>query len=395
MKEIVIIEACRTPIGAFGGSLKDVSPADLGANLVKALLERSGVSKDQVDEVIMGNVLSAGLGQNVTRQIAVKAGLPEAVPAMTVNKVCGSGLRAVSLAAQIIKAGDANCIICGGVENMSQAPYLLPQARWGQRMGDGQLVDSMIKDALQDAFQGYHMGITAENVAEKWNISREDQDAFALESQARTAKALAAGAFVDEIVPVAIPQKKGDPVIFDKDEYPRETSADKLAKLRPAFKGDGTVTAGNASGINDGAAVLMVADREWAEKNGLSWLASIKGYGSVGVDPAIMGYGPVPASNKALAAASWTAQDLDLVEANEAFASQSLAVARDLKLDPAKVNVNGGAIALGHPVGASGARILVTLLYAMKKRNARKGLATLCIGGGMGTALCVEMGEGK
>ncbi|MBN2657216.1 MAG: acetyl-CoA C-acetyltransferase [Spirochaetales bacterium] len=391
MNEIVILGALRTPIGSFGGTLKDVSAVEMGAQLIKALLEKTGVGKDKVDEVIMGNVLSAGLGQNVARQMAVKAGLPIEVPAMTINKVCGSGLRTVSLAAQIIKAGDARCIICGGAENMSQAPFVLPSARWGQKMGNGQMVDSMINDALWDSFNDYHMGITAENIAEQWGITREEQDSFAFESQSKAVKAIEAGAFKDEIMPVSIPQRKGDPLIFDTDEYPRLSPVDKLAKLKPAFKKDGTVTAGNASGINDGAAVLIIASRKWAEENKIPVLATIKGYGSAGLDPSIMGYGPVPSSKKALEAAEWTVDDLDLIEANEAFAAQSLAVVRDLKLDPAKVNVNGGAIALGHPVGCSGARILTTLIYAMKQKNARKGLATLCIGGGMGTALCIEM----
>ncbi len=393
MNEVVILGALRTPIGSFGGSLKDVSAADMGAQLIKGLLEKTGVNADQIDEVIVGNVLSAGLGQNVARQMAIKSGLADTVPAMTLNKVCGSGLRTVSLASQIIKAGDAKCIVCGGAENMSQAPYLMPQARWGARMGNAAMVDSLINDALWDSFNDYHMGITAENIAEQWGISREEQDAFAYQSQSRAAKAISEGAFKDEIMPVSIPQRKGDPVIFDTDEYPRLTSPEKLAALRPAFKKDGTVTAGNASGINDGGAMLIIADKEWAQENGLEAIATIKGYGSAGVDPAIMGYGPVPSSKKALESASWEVSDLDLIEANEAFAAQSLAVVRDLKLDPSIVNVSGGAIALGHPVGCSGARILTTLIYGMKHRKAKKGLATLCIGGGMGTALCIEMEE--
>lgn len=391
MNDIVICAALRTPVGSFGGALKDVAAVDLGAGVISSLLKKTGLDGSQVDEVIMGNVLTAGLGQNPARQMAINSGIPDSVPAMTINKVCGSGLRAVSLAASIIKAGDAECIVCGGSENMSQAPYLMPKARWGQRMGNTPMVDSLINDALWDSFNDYHMGITAENVAEKWGITREAQDAFALESQVRAAKAQETGAFVEEIDPVSIPQRKGDPIVFDKDEYPRLTSGEKLASLRPAFKKDGTVTAGNASGINDGAAALIVTSRAKAESLGLPILAVITGYGSVGVDPAIMGYGPAPAAKKAMKMAGWEMSELDLIEANEAFASQSLAVVGDLGLDPAKVNINGGAIALGHPVGCSGARILTTLLHAMKKQKASKGLATLCIGGGMGTAVCVEL----
>jgi acetyl-CoA C-acetyltransferase len=393
MNDIVIAAALRTPVGSFGGALKDVSAVELGAGVIRSVLKKTGLKGSDVDEVIMGNVLTAGQGQNPARQMAIHGGIPETVPSMTINKVCGSGLRAVSLAAQIIKTGDAECIICGGAENMSQSPYLLPKARWGQRMGNSPMIDSLINDALWDSFNDYHMGITAENVAEKWEVSREDQDAFALESQNRAAKAQASGAFVDEIDPVLIPQRKGEPVVFENDEYPRQTSLEKLAALKPAFKKDGTVTAGNSSGINDGAAVLIVTSRKKAEALGLPVLAVIKGYGSVGVDPAIMGFAPAPAARKALKMAGWEIDQLDLIEANEAFASQSLAVVRDLGLDPAKVNVNGGAIALGHPVGCSGARILTTLIYAMKKQKAVKGLATLCIGGGMGTAVCIELEE--
>ncbi len=393
MSDIVITGALRTAIGSFGGSLKDVSAVELGTLLVKEILQKTGIAPEQVDEVILGNVLSAGQGQNVARQVAIKAGLPDTTPAMTLNKVCGSGLRSVSLAAQIIKAGDAECIVCGGTENMSQAPFLAPGTRWGQKMGNTSLIDSMINDALWDSFNDYHMGITAENIAEKWELSREAQDAFALESQIKAARAIEEGAFRDEIVPVSIPRRKGEALVFDTDEHPRMTSPEKLAGLRAAFKKGGSVTAGNASGINDGAAVIVVSTREWAEANKVPVLATIKGYASMGVDPAIMGYGPAPASNKALAMAGWSVEDLDLVEANEAFAAQSLAVVGDLELDSTKVNVNGGAIALGHPVGCSGARILTTLIHAMKKRNSRKGLATLCIGGGMGTSLCIEMEE--
>jgi acetyl-CoA C-acetyltransferase len=390
MSEIVITAALRTPIGSFGGAFKDTGAVDLGALTIKSLLQKTGLDSSKVEEVIMGNVLGAGLGQNAARQMAMAAGIPREVPSMTLNKVCGSGLRAVSLAAQIIRAGDASCIVAGGSENMSQTPYLLPAARWGARMGDTAAVDYMVHDGLYDIFNDYHMGITAENVAEKWNISREDQDAFAFQSQEKALKAIAEGQFRDEIVPVPIPQRKGDPIIVNDDEYPRKTSPEELAALKPAFKKDGSVTAGNASGINDGAAALLLMSREAAEKEGLPILAFIRGYGSAGVDPAVMGYGPVPAAAKALAMAGWEASDLDIIELNEAFASQSLAVLRDLNLDQAKVNVNGGAIALGHPIGCSGARILTTLIHAMRARGDKKGLAALCIGGGMGIAVCIE-----
>ncbi|QAA31432.1 acetyl-CoA C-acetyltransferase [Clostridium manihotivorum] len=391
MKEVVIASAVRTAVGSFGGALKDVSAVDLGATVIREALNRAGVDGALVDEVIMGNVIQAGLGQNVARQAVVKSGLPVEVSAMTINKVCGSGLRAVSLAAQLIKAGDADVVIAGGMESMSQAPYVLNGARWGQRMGDGKMVDTMINDALTDAFNHYHMGITAENIAEQWNLSREEQDAFAAASQQKAERAIKEGRFKDEIVPVVIPQRKGEPKVFDTDEFPRfGTTVDTLAKLRPAFKKDGTVTAGNASGINDGAAAFVVMSAEKAAELGIKPLAKIVSYGSKGLDPTIMGYGPFHATKKALEVANLTVEDLDLIEANEAFASQSLAVAKDLKFDMDKVNVNGGAIALGHPVGASGARILVSLLHEMEKRDAKRGLATLCIGGGMGTALVVE-----
>lgn len=391
MREVVIASAVRTPIGAFGGSLKDVSAADLGALVIKEALNRAGVKGELVEEVIMGNVIQAGLGQNIARQATIKAGLPVEVPAMTVNKVCGSGLRTVSLAAQIIKAGDADIIVAGGTENMSQAPYLLKTARWGQRMGDGKMVDSMINDALWDAFNNYHMGVTAENIATEWNLTREEQDEFALNSQLKAEAAIKAGKFKEEIVPVLIPQRKGEPKVFDTDEFPRLGSTiEGLAKLKAAFVKDGTVTAGNASGINDGAAAFVVMSAEKAEELGITPLAKIVSYGQKGLDPSIMGYGPFHATKKALEVANLKIEDLDLIEANEAFAAQSLAVAKDLKFDMSKVNVNGGAIALGHPVGASGARILVTLIHEMQKRDAKKGLATLCIGGGMGTALIVE-----
>ena len=391
MREVVIASAARTALGSFGGSLKDVPAAELGAIVIKEAVKRAGIDPEQVEEVVMGNVIQAGLGQNVARQATLKAGLPNEVPAMTINKVCGSGLRTVALAAQMIKAGDADIVVAGGMENMSAAPYVLDKARWGQRMGDGKLVDTMIKDALWDAFNNYHMGVTAENIAEQWGLTREMQDEFAAASQVKAEAAIKAGKFKDEIVPVVIPQRKGDPIVFDTDEFPRfGTTAEKLAKLKPAFVKDGTVTAGNASGINDGAAAFVVMSAEKAAELGVKPLAKIVSYGSKGLDPAIMGYGPFHATKKALEAANLTVEDMDLIEANEAFAAQSLAVAKDLNFDMSKVNVNGGAIALGHPVGASGARILTTLLYEMEKRDAKRGLATLCIGGGMGTALIVE-----
>lgn len=391
MREVVIASAVRTAIGSFGGGLKDVSAADLGAIVIKEAVAKAGIKGELVEEVVMGNVIQAGLGQNVARQAAVKAGLPVEVPAMTINKVCGSGLRTVALAAQMIKAGDADIVVAGGMENMSQAPYLLKTSRWGQRMGDGKMVDSMINDALWDAFNNYHMGVTAENIAKEWNLTREEQDQFALNSQLKAEAAIKEGRFKDEIVPVVIPQRKGDPKIFDTDEYPRfGATIEGMAKLKPAFVKDGTVTAANASGINDGAAAFVVMSAEKAEELGITPLAKIVSYGQRGLEPSIMGYGPFHATKKALEVANLKIEDLDLIEANEAFAAQSLAVAKDLNFDMSKVNVNGGAIALGHPVGASGARILVTLLHEMQKRDAKKGLATLCIGGGMGTALIVE-----
>ena len=392
MKEIVILSAKRTAIGSFGGTLKGTSAAKLGEVAVRGALEAAGVSASEVDEVVYGCVLQAGLGQNVARQVALQAGVPQEAPAMTINQVCGSGLRSVMLASQIIGAGDADVVVVGGTENMSQAPYLLPANRWGARMGHGEVTDVMIKDGLWDVFNDYHMGITAENVVAKYGLSREAQDVFAATSQARASAAIEAGAFEAEIVPVSVPQRKKDPIVFATDEYPRATTAEKLAKLRPAFKRDGgTVTAGNASGINDGAAALVLASAEKAAALGVAPLAVIRGYATAGVDPAVMGIGPVPASRKALAKAGWSVGDLDLIEANEAFAAQALAVARDLELDPEKTNVNGGAIALGHPIGASGARILVTLLHALKARELSKGLATLCIGGGMGASVLVEL----
>ncbi|KEI18159.1 acetyl-CoA C-acetyltransferase [Clostridium haemolyticum] len=390
MKNIVITSAVRTPVGSYGGALKDVSAVDLGTIAVKEALKRANVKPEQVDEVILGHVLQAAQGQNTTRQVLINSGIPKEVPGFTINKVCGSGLRAVSLAAQIIKAGDADIIVAGGMENMSATPYSVPGARWGQRMGDGKFVDTMIKDGLWDAFNQYHMGITAENIAEQWGITREEQDAFGLRSQNLAENAVKSGRFKDEIVPVVVKTKKGEKVV-DTDEFPRfGTTAEGLAKLRPAFKKDGTVTAGNASGINDGAAALVVMSEDKAKELGIKPLAKILSYGSKGVDPSIMGYGPVGATKRALEAAGLKIEDLDLIEANEAFAAQSIAVARDLGFNMDIVNVNGGAIALGHPIGCSGARILISLLYEMEKRDAKKGLATLCIGGGMGTAMIVE-----
>lgn len=391
MKEIVIASACRTAIGSYGGTLKGVPAADLGAAVVKEAVQRAGIKPEQVDEVIFGDVLQAGLGQNVARQVSIKAGLPIECTAMTINIVCGSGLKAVALAANQIIAGESEIVVCGGTENMSAAPYAVPTARWGARMNNVQMIDITVNDGLWDAFNNYHMGITAENVAEQYGLTREMQDEFAVRSQNRAEAAIKAGKFKDEIVPLTIPQRKGDPIVFDTDEFPKFGSCmEKVAKLRPAFKKDGTVTAANASGINDGAAALVVMSKEKADELGIKPLATIVSYATAGVDPKIMGVGPVPATKKALAKAGLEIKDMDLVEANEAFAAQSLAVARDLGLDMEKTNVNGGAIALGHPVGASGARILVTLLYEMAKRDSKYGLATLCIGGGQGQALIVK-----
>jgi len=387
----VILSAVRTAIGSFGGTLKDIPAVELGAIVIREALYRAGVEPGEVDEVILGNVLQAGQGQNPARQAAIKAGLPVEVPAMTINMVCGSGLQAINLAARLIEAGDAEIIVAGGIENMSRAPYALPGARWGARMGDDQVVDIMIRDGLWDAFYNCHMGITAENLAERYHITREEQDSFALESQRRAEKAIKEGRFRDEIVAVQVPQRKGEPVVFVQDEFPRfGTTAEALARLKPAFKRDGTVTAGNASGINDGAAAVVLAAAWKAETLGVKPMASIRSWSVAGVDPGIMGIGPVEATRKALKRAGLTIADLDLVEANEAFAAQSLAVARELELDLTRTNVNGGAIALGHPIGASGARILVTLIYEMQKRRSRYGLATLCVGGGMGVATIVE-----
>ncbi|HEP1417311.1 acetyl-CoA C-acetyltransferase [Streptococcus pyogenes] len=392
MKNIVIVEALRTPIGAFGGSFKSVSAVELGTTVLKKILDKTQVKPEMVDEVILGNILHAGLGQNVARQVAVHSGIPEDKTAFTLDMVCGSGLKAIQLAAQSIMLGDADIVIAGGVENMSQAAYVSTQHRFGQRLGNSQLIDTLVHDGLTDAFNNYHMGITAENVAQKYGISREEQDQFALESQEKAAKALENHRFADEIVPVSVPQRRKDPLIFTTDEYPKvDTSLEKLQQLRPAFlPKEGTVTAGNASGINDGAALLMLMTEEKALELGLTPLVTIESYASAGVAPELMGTGPIPATQKALKKAGLTISDLDLVESNEAFAAQSLAVLKDLKLNPEIVNVNGGAIALGHPIGASGARILVTLIHEMKKRQVTRGLATLCIGGGQGTAVIVK-----
>jgi acetyl-CoA C-acetyltransferase len=389
--DVVIVSAVRTAIGSFNGSLKNVSAPELGAVVLKGVLEKAGVPAHQVDEVIMGNVLQAGLGQNPARQAAILAGLPQEIPAMTINKVCGSGLKAVHLAVQAIVAGDAEVVLAGGMENMSQAPYLLKGAREGFKMGDQKIVDSMISDGLWCAFNDYHMGITAENLCEKYEITREEQDEFAAWSQEKAVQAVKSGKFKDEIVPVEIPQRKGEKVIFDTDEYPREgTTVEKLRGLKPAFKKDGTVTAGNASGINDGAAAVLVMSKKKADELGLVPLVSIKANASAGVDPSIMGIGPVSAVKKAMEKAKLQWEEIGLIEANEAFAAQAIAVDRELKFNKDILNVNGGAIALGHPIGASGARILVTLIHEMKRRNTQYGLATLCIGGGQGVATIVE-----
>lgn len=391
MREVVIVSAVRTPIGNFGGSLKDVKATDLGALVVSEAIKRAQIKPEDVDEVILGNVLQVGLGQNPARQSAIKAGLSHTIPAMTINKVCGSGLKAVNLAAQAILVGDADVIIAGGMENMSQAPYILPKARWGYRMGHGELKDVMIDDGLWCAFDDTHMGITAENIAEQYGITREEQDHFAAISQQRAEKALAEDRFQAEIVPVEVPQRKKEPLIFAQDEFPRAgVTKEALGKLRAAFKREGTVTAGNASGINDGAAALVIMSKEKADQLGVKPLVTIKAYASAGVEPRIMGTGPIPATEKALKKAGLTINDLDLVEANEAFAVQSLSVLQELGLDPERVNVNGGAIALGHPIGASGARILVTLIHEMLKRDNKTGLATLCIGGGQGIATIIQ-----
>ena len=391
MKEVVIVSAARTAIGSFGGSLAGVSAVDLGITAAKSAIERAGIDASLIDEAVIGNVLGAGLGQNIARQVILGAGLPNTTPAFSINKVCGSGLRTVELAAQIIKAGDADIILAGGTESMSNAPYLVKGARFGVKMGNQTLIDEMITDGLWDAYNNYHMGVTAENIAEQKGITREDQDVFSVESQRRAQVAIETGRLKDEIVPVLIPQRKGDPKVFDTDEYPKfNTTIENLAKLKPAFKKDGTVTAGNASGINDGAAMFIIASKEKALELKLPIMATIKGYASGGVDPSVMGLGVIPASQKAMKKAGITADDLELIEANEAFAAQALAVCNELGFKREITNVNGGAIALGHPIGASGARILTTLLFEMQKRDVKCGLATLCIGGGMGTAIVVE-----
>ncbi|MDR1983934.1 MAG: acetyl-CoA C-acetyltransferase [Prevotellaceae bacterium] len=391
MKEIVIAGAVRTPIGKFGGTLASVSVQELGSIVIKEAIRRAGITVENVDEVIMGNVLQAGLGQGSARQAAVKAGIPYEVPAMTINNICGSGLKAVNIAASLIISGDAEIVVAGGMENMSATPFLLNNARWGYRMGKGELVDSMVYDSLTDVFEGYHMGVTAENVAEKFNISREEQDEFAAWSQQKAEKALSENRFKEEIIPVEIKEKKGTK-IFDTDEFPRSgVTAESISKLSPAFKTNGTVTAANASGINDGAAALVIMSAEKAAQLGVKPMAKIVSYASAGVDPKIMGIGPVYSTQKALKKAGLTIGDLNLIEANEAFAAQAVAVGKQLNLPNEILNVNGGAIALGHPVGASGARILVTLLHEMQKRNAKYGLATLCVGGGMGVSTIVEI----
>ena len=391
MREVVIASAVRTPIGSFGGTLKNITARQLGAICIKEAINRADIDPATIDEVVMGNVLQAGLGQNVARQMAMDAGIPKEVPAFTLNKVCGSGLRAVGLAAQMIKAEDADIVIAGGAESMSGSGFVMPAARWGARMGNTPMIDVMIKDGLTDAFNDIHMGITAENVAEQWGLTRQDLDEFAASSQQKAVAAVKSGRFKDEIVPVTVPQRKKDPIIFDTDEYPKDgVTVESISKLRPAFKPDGIVTAANASGLNDCGAAVVVMSLEKAEELGIDYLCKIKSYASAGVEPKIMGIGPIPASRNALDKAGLTIDDIDLIEANEAFAAQSVAVARELGFDMSKVNVNGGAIALGHPIGASGCRILVTLIYEMIKRDSKTGLATLCIGGGQGTSMIVE-----
>ncbi len=391
MENVVIVAAGRTAVGGFSGTLAGVPAKTLGATVIKGLLERAGLKPEHIDEVILGHVLTGGEGQNTARQATIEAGLPVEVPAMTINKVCGSGLKAVHLAAQAIKCGDADIIIAGGQENMSASAHVLPNSRNGARMGNWELVDTMIKDGLTDAFNDYHMGCTAENIVEKYGFTRDQLDGFSAASQQKTEAAQKAGYFDEQIIPISIPQRKADPIVFNKDEFPRAgTTAEKLGKLRAAFKKDGVVTAGNASGINDGAAAVIVASESKAKELGLPILAKIVSYASAGVEPAIMGTGPIPASKKCLEKSGWTVADLDLIESNEAFAAQSMCVNTDMEWDLDKVNVNGGAISIGHPIGASGARILVTLLYEMQRRDVKKGIATLCIGGGQGVALTVE-----
>ncbi len=391
MREVVIVAAQRTAIGAFGGVYQNVSAVELGKIVVTDVLSKINLNPSQVNELIFGNVLQAGLGQNVARQVAIHAGIPHNVPSFTINKVCGSGLKAVQLAAQSILVGDADIVVAGGTENMSQSPYVLQNGRWGLRMGDGKTIDTMVLDGLTDAFAGYHMGITAENIVEKYGLTRLEQDELAVASQNKAESAQATSRFKEEITPVLVPQRKGDPLVIETDEYPRKgATVEGMSKLRAAFKKDGSVTAGNASGINDGAAALVLMSKEKADELGIKPLVKLKSYASAGVDPAIMGCGPIPATQKALEKAQLTIDDIDLIEANEAFAAQAIAVLRDLKADMSKVNVNGGAIALGHPIGASGARILVTLIHEMLKTDAKHGLATLCIGGGQGISVVVE-----
>jgi len=393
MKQAVVVCAKRSPIGNFGGAFKDVSAVNLGVNTLKAIFAESGIKPEMVDEVILGNVCGAGYGQNIARQVSIHSGIPDSVPAYTVNKVCGSGMKAVSLAAMMVMTGEAEIVVAGGTENMSQIPYVLMDERWGARMGDKKVVDLMIRDGLSDIFNDYHMGLTAENLADKFKLTRAEQDAFAAKSQNKTEAAQNSGRFNDEIAPVTIPQRKGDALVIDRDEMPRAgVSAESLAKLRPAFKSDGSVTAANSSGINDGAALLLIMSSEKAKELNLEPLATFVSSASAGVDPAIMGYGPVPAIKKVLQKSGWNLGEIELIELNEAFAAQSLAVDKGIeleglgKLNQDIVNVNGGAIALGHPIGASGARIIVSLLHEMKRRNVKKGLASLCIGGGMGIA---------
>jgi acetyl-CoA C-acetyltransferase len=391
MTDVVIVAAGRTAVGKFGGTLAKIAAADLGAHVIRGLLARAGLKPEQISEVILGQVLTAGVGQNAARQALIKAGLPDMCPAMTINKVCGSGLKATHLAAQAIKAGDADIIIAGGQENMSASPHVMNGSRDGFRMGDAKLIDTMIVDGLWDVYNQYHMGVTAENVAAKFGVTRADQDAFAAASQQKAEAAQKAGKFKDEILPLEIPQKKGAALVFDTDEYPKHgTTIESLAALRPAFDKNGTVTAGNASGLNDGAAAVIMMSAKKAEELGLKPLARVRAYSSAGVDPKIMGMGPVPASKLCLAKAGWSAKDLDLMEINEAFAAQAIAVNKEMGWDTSKINVNGGAIAIGHPIGASGCRILVTLIHEMIRRDAKKGLASLCIGGGMGVALAIE-----
>jgi acetyl-CoA C-acetyltransferase len=391
MKRVAIVSAARTPIGTFGGALKDTLAVELGALVIKEVIRRAGIQPEQVEEVIMGHVLTGGMGMNTARQAAIRAGLPDTTPAFAVNKVCGSGLKSVALAAQAVRLGDAEIVLAGGMESMSTASYVVPSARWGGRMGHAQILDTMILDGLTCAMAQCHMGITAENVAARHGISREEQDAFSVESQRKAGAAIAAGKFKQEIVPVTIPQKKGDPRSFDTDEHPRpDSTIEVVAKLKPAFQKDGSVTAANASGLNDGASATLLMSEEKAQALGLAPLAFIRSYASAALDPKVMGLGPVPSTRKALERADLTLDDMELLELNEAFAAQSLGVLRELKVDPRKVNVNGGAIALGHPIGASGNRVLVTLLYALQDRGLRTGLASLCIGGGQGIAMVVE-----